>query len=318
MRPLPLLTAAILACLFATATTAAAQNAREQWLVQTRAADAVGEVLMEANTRGEAQVDALRNELVKAGQKTLPAASGVKSPATRESQAGYRALVEHVAAEVRRAGAAGVIDPWLENLSDGQLFEEMAAVQSYNLRQFRRLAELREQEVQLRHRFNALRHGKAGATTQPAIAATDQLAREAVAALNRPQPGPSWAAAREKMRNAIATSRAQPRRGVPRNPAGTAGSANRPFARPANAIADDPRWQPYYYGPTDPFSGGGGWGAGLYDDPFQFRGGGGVYERYDMRVNADSDTRTRAQPDRRVNVQFDRRLNVHVDPRQNF
>jgi hypothetical protein len=93
-------------------------------------------------------------------------------------------------------------------------------------------------------------------------------------------------------------------------------SSPSPHAPPANGvIIDDPRWQPYYYGAGDQF---GGWGETLFGDGFNFRGGGGVYERFDTRVNTDYDTRTYGQSDRRVNVQNDRRLNIHVDPRQNF
>jgi hypothetical protein len=311
MRPTHLLTASILACLLATPAFAA-PNPREQWLVQTRAADAIGEVLMETTSRGEAQVDALREELAKAGEKL--SAAPAKLSAARESQAAYRTLVDHVLGEIRRAGPGGEIDASLENLSDGQLFSEMAALQSYNLRTFRRFTELREQEAQVRRRLAQIGRGDAGgATTQPAIATADQLARDAVAALNRPQPSEPWAAARQKMRNAIATRTQQRRHATP-------ASAASPFAPPANAVVfDDPRWQPYYYGPADPYSGGGGaWAPSTYGDPFEFRGGGGIYERFDSRVNVDFDTRTRAQPDRRVNVQFDRRLNMHVDPRANF
>jgi hypothetical protein len=115
------------------------------------------------------------------------------------------------------------------------------------------------------------------------------------------------------MRNSIAASRAQQLRNMT---TAMPAAAPSPYAPPVNGVViDDPRWQPYYYGPGERF---GGWGEGMYDDPFHFRGGGGVYERYDTRVNADFDTRTRGQSDRRVNVQFDRRLNVHFDPRENF
>ena len=267
------------------------------------------------SSRAEAQVDALRKELAKAGEKPAAAMAAVKSPATRESLAAYRTLGDRVVDEVRRAGPAGQIDPSLENLSDGQLFSEMTALQSFNLRTFRRLAELREQDAQLRRRLEQLGRANVGATTRPAIATTDQLAREAVAALNHPQPSASWAAARQKMRNAIATARSHQFRDATIPPP----AANSPFPPPANGVViDDPRWQRYYYGPADPYSGGGAWTGSMYGDPFEFRGGGGVYERFDTRVNVDFDTRTRAQPDRRVNVQFDRRLNMHVDPRENF
>jgi hypothetical protein len=209
-----------------------------------------------------------------------------------------------VVAEVQRGAAAGEVDPSLVDVTDGQLFSEMAALQSYNLRTFRRISELSEQAAEFQRRLP-------NATTQPSIETPDQLAQQALVALKRPERSPQWSAARQKMRNAIAAARSQQLRQPIIPPAGSAQSPP-----PANAVAfDDPRWQRYYYGPGDGF---GGWDGEIYADPFNFRGGGGVYERFDTRVNADFDTRTRGQSDRRVNVQFDRRLNMHVDPRENF
>jgi hypothetical protein len=308
---------ATLACLFAAASPsargAAPATPREQWLIQTRAADAIGEVLMNVSARAESFVNEMRHELAKAGEESAaatPATTG-KSPATRESPAAYRALVDPVVAQVRRT-AAGEFDPSLENLPDEQLFSEMTALQSYNLRTFRRLAELRGQAADLRARLEALGRRKGDATTRPTIESPAELARQAIAALRRPQRSPEWAAARQKMRNAIAASRAQQLRNTIIAPV----ASSSPYPPPVNGVVvDDPRWQPYYYGPGDGF---GAWGEEIYGDPFNFRGGGGVYERYDTRVNADFDTRTRGQSDRRVNVQFDRRLNVHFDPRENF
>ncbi|MEA2710704.1 MAG: hypothetical protein QOF78_3305, partial [Phycisphaerales bacterium] len=196
-------------------------------------------------------------------------------------------------------------------LSDAQLFGEMAALQSYNLRTFRRIGELRGQAVDFRARLEGIGRWKGEATTQPAIETPEVLAREALAALARPQRSVRWSEARQKMRNAIATARSQQLRSAMPPPA-----SNTPYTPAANAsIVDDPRWQPYYYGPGDALS---GWSSDVFNDGFNFRGGGGVYERYDTRVNADSDTRTRGQFDRRVNVNTDRRLNVHSDPRENF
>jgi hypothetical protein len=313
-----LLVAVIAACLVANSAFAAAPaapaapvapaNQRSEWLVQVHAADAIGEVLMAVSPRAEAHVDELRRELgnVAAGEKPAP----VTLPATKESQAAYRQLLDLVVAEVRRGGA-DQIDPALENLQARQLFAEMAALHSYNLRTFRRLGELREQSADLQRRLHAKGKPKGDATTRPAIETADGLAREAIAALKRPQRSPQWSAAREKMRNAIATARAQQSRGAA--PAGPPPSGHAP---PANGVVvDDPRWQPHYYGPGDQF---GGWGDAMFGDAFIFRGGGGVYERSDTRVNTDFDTRTQGQSDRRINVNSDRRLNTHVDPRENF
>jgi hypothetical protein len=77
---------------------------------------------------------------------------------------------------------------------------------------------------------------------------------------------------------------------------------------------DDPRWHPFFYGPSDSMS---GW-SDPFNDPFATRNSGGVYYRTDTRVNRDYDPRTNGFFDRRVNVESDRRLNVHVDPRENF
>src|SRR5687767_3430256 len=110
MRPTYLLTAAVILTALvvppARARAAAAAptpNPREQWLVQARAADAIGEVLMAASERAEEQVALLRRTLANAGEKqaAAPAAPG-GAPAARDPQAAYRALFDHVAAEVRR------------------------------------------------------------------------------------------------------------------------------------------------------------------------------------------------------------------------
>ena len=288
-----------------------AAGPRDQWLIHARAADAIGEVLMAASSRAEARVDELRHELG-ASADTHDAAA---TPA-HASQAAYRQLLDQVVAEVRRSGAEQV-DPSTENLPDGQLFAEMAALHSYNLRTVRRLGELRAQAADLQRRLEATGKWKGAQTTRPAIEPADALAREAIAALKRPERSPQWATARQKMRNAIATARSlQPRGATTSVPPPSSSYASPASGSGSGAGVDDPRWHPYYYGPGDQF---GGWGdAQLLGDSFDFRGGGGIYERYDTRVNADYDTRTRGQSDRRVNVQHDRRLNIHVDPRQNF
>ena len=298
----------LVGCFVSTAAAAAGNDQRQQWIVQARAADAIGEVLMAAGERAESQVDLMRQELGRAGEKAAAAGATAKS-ATRESQAAYRALFDQVMAEASRGGAAEV-DPTTENLSDAQLFSEMAALQSYNLRTFRRLGELREQAADLGKRLEASGKRKGDATTQPAIATPDDLARESLAALKR-DPSPRWAEARQKMRNAIATAHMQQRG----NGLATPPSPQSPPANGAAGVIDDPRFQRYYYGPGDTFA---GWGGEMNQDPFHFHGGGGTYQQSDTRVNSDYDTRTSGQSDRRVNVQNDRRLNIHVDPRQNF
>jgi hypothetical protein len=45
-------------------------------------------------------------------------------------------------------------DPRTVDMSDNQLTEELAALQAYNLRAFRRLGELAEAEAQLRMQLN--------------------------------------------------------------------------------------------------------------------------------------------------------------------
>ena len=331
MRPTNRLTAAILAVLVgipARANAAAAAAAPEKvvdqraaWIGQARSADAIGEVLMAAGERAEARVDLLRRKLAEAGERPVPAtgASATTSPATaaaaaaaRQTQSAHRELFDRVMAELRRA-SANQIDPSLQNLTDDQLFAEMAALQSFNLRTFRRLDDLRVEASEIRARLESIGQWKGAPTTQPAVESPQQLARDAIAALNRPQRSPRWAEARQKMRNALAAARAQQLRNRLPQPS----SPPTAYAPPASGVViDDPRWQPYYYGPGDAT----GWGDpnDMFADPFDFRGGGGVYERYDTRVNADFDTRTRGQFDRRVNVESDRRLNLHVDPRENF
>ena len=313
---------AVVACAFASVRAAAAPtNPRDEWIVQTRAADAIGEVLMGAMDRAESQVDLLRRQLQGADQNPAPApvpAAAATTSATRESRTAYRALVDQVVAEVRRIGgggpaAAGQADQSLEDLPDSQLFSEMAALQTYNLRTFRRLTELRAQAAELRKQLKSSGREKAGTTTAPSIATPANLARDAIAALSR-DPGPRWASARQRMRNAIATAHAQQQRYATAGSNGVSATPGVP-PPPNHGLADDPRWQPYFYGPGDTFI---GWGDALSHDPFNFHGGGGRYERADTRVNTDYDTRTQGQSDRRVNVNADRRVNIHVDPRQNF
>lgn len=76
--------------------------------------------------------------------------------------------------------------------------------------------------------------------------------------------------------------------------------------------ANDPRWQPLYFGPEiRP------WSEHQADGGFSFAPGGGTYVRSDQRLNQDFDMRTNGELDRRVNIQSDRRTTISVDPRVN-
>src|SRR5687768_16948081 len=97
MRTALLLVIVSASCLVASVAHAAAAT-REQWIIQTRAADAIGAVLTGASERAHDEVDRLRRELANAGEK--PAAARATSTATRESEKGYRALLDQVVAEV--------------------------------------------------------------------------------------------------------------------------------------------------------------------------------------------------------------------------
>jgi hypothetical protein len=102
-------------------------------------------------------------------------------------------------------------------------------------------------------------------TTQPSVPTPANVADEAVAALTRDTHDPRWLAARRRMRNAIlARSAVQP---VAPQPTPT--QINPAITSYRSLPLDDPRFQPYYYGPADAF----GWTA---DDAaaFDFRGGG--------------------------------------------
>lgn len=121
-----------------------------------------------------------------------------------------------------------------------------------------------------------------------------------------------------------------PRSGLPQGPpaSSSAGVSLPPLpgAPPANArnsssqfqgppvTANDPRWQPYYYGPNNRFN---GWNDD-YSDVWQPNASGGVYRAYDTRVNQDYDVRVNGELDRRVNTSFDRRQNIQIDPKVNF
>jgi hypothetical protein len=74
----------------------------------------------------------------------------------------------------------------------------------------------------------------------------------------------------------------------------------------------DPRWDPYYYGPTDAWN----WQRSDGGDAFNFRSGSGTYRRYDQRLNHAFDLRLDGTYDQRVNIDTDRRLNIHEDPRE--
>jgi hypothetical protein len=264
----------------ATTAPGAPTNPRVDWKTQFRAADAIGEALFTFNARAEERV---RGKVAKPTGAT-----------TRIAQDAYQEALALAVSDVKKLP---LDDADVEQLPDRQLIEELAALQSYNLRAFARLQELTS----------------AGATTRPAIA--NAVAGEAVAVLHRPMRDRRWIEMRRRMRNAIvARSAASPGAPHQMSPQPNAITSYR------SVPIDDPRWQPYYYGPNDAF----GWFGGADptgvtgDAAFDFRGGGGVYERQDQRVNRDYDTRTQGQFDRRVNTDADRRLNIHVDPRENF
>lgn len=76
---------------------------------------------------------------------------------------------------------------------------------------------------------------------------------------------------------------------------------------------NDPRWQTFYFGPTQGIR---DWSAAADDsESFTFQPGGGRYVRSDQRVNNDRDTRMNGQRDRRVNINADRRTTIQLDPR---
>ncbi|MEA2709320.1 MAG: hypothetical protein QOF78_1921, partial [Phycisphaerales bacterium] len=106
MRTTHLLIAMMLAIALAAPAHGVASDAREQWMIQTRAADAIGEVLMDASDRAERQVDLLRRELTKAEPKSAAAAAGgaksIRAPGSGGAQTAYRDLAARVVAEVER------------------------------------------------------------------------------------------------------------------------------------------------------------------------------------------------------------------------
>ena len=76
----------------------------------------------------------------------------------------------------------------------------------------------------------------------------------------------------------------------------------------------DPRWTPYYYGPSRQFN---SW-ADEYPDVYRRGADGGVFRSYDLRLNTDSDSRVNGELDRRQNTSGDRRLDFRVDPKVNY
>ena len=73
----------------------------------------------------------------------------------------------------------------------------------------------------------------------------------------------------------------------------------------------DPRWNPYYYGPERLYS---SWNA-QYPEIYRPGIDGGEFRSYDLRVNTAFDVRLNGTLDRRQNTAGDRRLNFREDPR---
>jgi hypothetical protein len=238
---------------------------RDELLVQTQAADVLGQVFTDELSR--------------------------EAPSEKPAFA-YRELFDRVAGEVRKGGMDAV-DSSLRNLTTSQLLNELMALQSYNQRAFVRL--------------NQVGQSARSPATQPMY----RFANDALARVKQRDANPKWDEARRRMRGALnvrawSTGRAQA-------PGQVAPQYDLAYS---STPMDDPRWQPYFYGPADELS---GWDAAAFgQDPYVFRGGGGVYQRQDTRVNQYFDTRTGGQFDRRVNIDFDRRRNIHVDPRENY
>jgi hypothetical protein len=100
----------------------------------------------------------------------------------------------------------------------------------------------------------------------------------------------------------------------PASPPSNSGSPLAPAPAESSVTVYDPRWSPYYYGPSDAWN---GWDD-TFTDAFSFRSGSGIYRRYDQRLNRAFDLRLNGTYDRRVDIDNDRRLNVHEDPRESF
>jgi hypothetical protein len=219
----------------------------------------------------------------------LPRQPRQARPTTQPAPAAsYREIFDRTVVRLRKGEIPA--DESLNNLDNAQLFGEMTALQVYNLQQYARLT-----------------RDLAGATTLPAIETLLSRSKD-----------PRWRQKRQQIHNAV-TARIQ-QAAARRAAAEAAADATAPASPQPSATAgystlyDDPRWRPYYYGPGDALT---GWNEN-FADPFLFQNGGGVYQRYDTRVNRDYDPRVGGDFDRRINIDFDRRTNIHVDPRQNY
>jgi hypothetical protein len=300
-----------------------AQDIRPRLLAQARAADAVGDVLFQANAQAESRLDDLRRSLQDArhfaGARPVASQPATQSngtpPLLNPGRAGekpptYRDLFDHAVKQVQ-GNHQRTTDPSFDNLTDDDLFQEMTSLQLYNLRQFMRLGTLRHQAEALERRSNLASDEKGTAATHPAVASFEDLLARVDARIAAPQRSPEWLKLRRKLHNVV-TARMEPQSFAPGVTQSNPAQAYAPAPLPGPL--DDPRFQPWYYGPQDPFT---GW-VDPFADPFRITGGGGFYNRSDTRVNIDPDTRTNSVFDRRVNIDNDRRLNVHEDPRQNF
>jgi hypothetical protein len=201
-----------------------------------------------------------------------------------ETVPSYRELFDRTVDAIKKDGTP---DASLNNLTTAQLFGEMTALQTYNLQQYARLTRRRD----------------GGPTTLPSV---QTLVKQPTTVKS-----PLWQKKRQQVHNAV-TARldAARQQSAEQSSAAPAGSTPPTYSR----SWDDPRWQPYFYGPTDSLT---GWNEN-FSDTFTFQNGGGLYQRFDTRVNRDHDPRVGGDFDRRVNIDYDRRTNIHVDPRLNY
>src|SRR5436190_864640 len=114
---------AVILLLFA-ASTARAVLSREDLMVQTQAADMLGEAIG----------GAVEHATTKPAAAAAAAATRPAAPTTAPA---YRELFDQLSARIRKGDV--VDDASLNNLDNEQLFGEMSALQTDNLRQYNRL-----------------------------------------------------------------------------------------------------------------------------------------------------------------------------------
>jgi hypothetical protein len=323
-------------------------------LRQAQAADEIGAPLDRATTAASQRADSMRQFLRQIGRDRAFAES--YKPATTPPGTGYRAMFD---CQVDRVGKAGEerINPALRDVSDTQLFNEMAALQAYNFREFVQFSRALDESAAMRRylesigQWPAYESARAAATRATATKSAPAIGSDVAQQSANATPGapaaspvappvrsplaqslpaprsmdelaaaidagpaaddPVWQRKRDKLRNSVAGSMSAANVRVATDAAQS--NAVAPSSG-GNAMVDDPRFKPYYYGPTDGWN---GWNDS-FSNPFVFQNGGGVYKKSDVRVNRDRDPRLNGGSDRRVNIDTDRRLNIHEDPRENF